>query len=264
MVKFKKQVDKQKISHFLKATPLILFFHCFDKNDFCKVLKNHEAYSKIIENSSFLKWKDTLSDLTKIQESNTQTLIIKSVKNNYAKKVLLALNTFIKPKPTFQENQCIENPCFVEASRENTTSLEKNSFTKNLLENNCNLVQQHNNSKTKKSKTGINVSSLFQGKNILISLHDIKNLALLKNFIQDKNVNLLAGIYQDNIIDNNQIKHLAQICQDKEIYITLLNLLNNSTNQILYNFSKDLNFSYLLFSSNNLICLSKTPGFARV
>lgn len=262
MVKFKKQVDKQKISHFFKATPLILFFHCFDKNDFCKILRNHGAYSKIIENSSFLNREDTLSDLTKIQESNTQILIIKSVKNNYAKKVSLALNNFIKP--SFQENLSIENPSSVEASRENTTSLKKNTFTKSLSENNSNLVQQHNNSKTKKSKTGINMSSLFQGKTILISFHDIKNLALLKNFIQDKNVNLLAGIYQDNIIDNNQIKHLAQICQDKEIYITLLNLLNNSTNQILYNFSKDLNFSYLLFSSNNLICLSKSPGFARV
>lgn len=224
MIKFKKQVGKHKITHFLKATPLILFFNCVDNDDFYKILAN----------SGILKNSDTLSGNTK-KDSNIdewialQSLIIKSIKNNYAKKVVVE-----------------------------KTSLKKNDFMQSLSENQDNPVQQRNNSKSRKIKIDINTLSIFQGKNILMGFRDIKSLALLKDFIENKNVNLLAGIYRDNIIDHNQIKHLARICQGKQVYMSLINLLNTCKNQKLYNLSKNLDFSYLLYSSNNLITLSKT------
>ena len=86
MVKFEKQVAKNKISRFLKTNQLVIIFHCIDHKDFYKKLTK----SLVIKKSSILSFNDkirndSIFDISVAEVKNCiakEGLSIKHVKNN--------------------------------------------------------------------------------------------------------------------------------------------------------------------------------------
>lgn len=92
MVKFEKQVARNKTSCLLKNKSLILFLHCVDKKDFYEKLRKKLIANKALQ-KLFLSNIELSKDCFNIAEiENTlavQGLVVKSVKNSYARWALM-------------------------------------------------------------------------------------------------------------------------------------------------------------------------------
>lgn len=223
MVKFEKQVAKNKISHFLKKSQLVIIIHCMDHNDFYKKLTE----SLITKKSSFLSETINNDSVSKIAELKKfirkEGLSVKLVKNNYAKKALIESSAFL-------------NKLYIDKSSDSRSHI----FTKSAS-----------------SKTNPLFSSLFQGNNVLIGFQKASSLAKIKDFIEDKRIDILGAIYENRVIDHNQIKSLASKCSDKLVYTNFVNVLKNPSFQLTKQLHSNLDFSNLLHLQCKLIYFFK-------
>ena len=211
MVKFEKQVAKNKISQFLKTTPLVIFLHCIDQKDFYEKLAKALIANKPLQNQllSSIEYskakKEGNLNIAEIKNCIAlEGLVIKLVKNNYAKKALL----------------------------ENKALTDKNKISGN---------------------------SLFKASHLLLAFKEINCLPKIKDFIeQDKNINILGAIYkQNNVIDYNQIKTLASISENKQIYANLITVLKTQILTPQMSLANALNFRYLLQHQYKILSLSQ-------
>ena len=136
------------------------------------------------------------------------------------------------------------------------------SSSKNLLE------KKEKSEKEQSSKIKVNnqfsslpaSTSLFQGNNLLIGFKNVKLLTAftsIKGVIDDENINILGGIYENTIVDHNQIKRLAQICADKRIYEIFINVLQSNSLNVIGQLTRPLDFDYLLHPHHKMIALFK-------
>nr|YP_009733053.1 HTH-type transcriptional activator [Jaagichlorella roystonensis]QHU78349.1 HTH-type transcriptional activator [Jaagichlorella roystonensis] len=207
MVKFEKRVAKNKTSHLLKKKPLILFLHCIDKKDFYEKLKKKIIVNKSLQNLllSNIELSKDCFNIEEIENIFTvKGLIVKSVKNNYAKIALM-------------ENKALTN---------------------------------------------IASNPLFKAANLLLVFKDISLLTEIKPLIDDKEFDVLGAIYeQKNVLDAKQIKFLASISQNKQVYVSLIMALNTIKVRPYKQLSNTLDFSYLLQNHYKLLTLSRASAF---
>lgn len=236
MVKFEKRVAINKISHFLKTTPLVIFFHCVDSKDFCeKLILSHKNSSAI----SSIKGNNTLSfnnaDIKECMEFKTPLLTleglnIRVVKNNYAKKAFFDKEIFHDSLP-FKEN----------------------FFSSKVSRSNKRLKKDALQDKR-------NVHSFFQGSQILVAFQKVNYLPFLKDFIEDPKVNVIGAIYENNVIDRDRIKVLTSICNDKRVYIDLISTLRNPNLSLRNKLKEKIDFSFLLYFQSKLQLLLKSKA----
>ena len=142
MVKFEKQVAKNKISRFLKTNQLVIIFHCLDHKDFYKKLTK----SLVIKKSSILSLNDkirndSIFDISVAEVKNfiaKEGLSIKHVKNNYAKKALMEHEAFQNKLGT---NVLSDLPLAIP----NTSSFAKGNFAKDNYKNYLHAAAAKNN-----------------------------------------------------------------------------------------------------------------------
>lgn len=207
MVKFEKQVAKNKTSYLLKKKPLILFLHCIDKNTFFEKLKKKIIVNNALQDlfsSNINLSKDCLNCAEIENRLAIEGLVVKCVKNNYAKIA--------------------------------------------LMEN--------------KTLTNIASNKLFKAANLLLVFKDISLFTKIKQLIDEQHFDILAGIYeQKNVLDIKQIKRLASISQNKQVYVSSIMTLKNIKTTPYNQLSNILDFSYLLQNHYKLLYLIKCSGF---
>ena len=227
MVKLKKRVAVNKISRFFKTTPLVIFFHCNNRSYFNEKVKNSSFFSNAAQ-------QDILKPSMKEQDCSVNINQVDrfSIKNYITKEKLII-------------------------------KLIKNSYAKKALFNNKRLTNKNNNdSLTFDTKTNkMSSLSLFQGNNLLIgfkNLNFLPSLVSLKDFIEDENIEILGGIYDNCVVDHNQIKRLAKISQDLETYKKLNSQLRNNSFNLINNIKGALDLTYLLNPHYRIIFLLKS------
>ena len=227
MVKLKKRVAVNKISHFFKTTPLVIFFHCNSRSYFNDKVKSSPFFN----------------------DTTQQDILKSSVKEQSCPLNLDQLD------PT-SINNCITKEKLI-------VKLIKNSYAKKALFDNKRLTNKNNKGSltfdTKKNK--MSSLSLFQGNNLLIgfrNLRSLPSLVSLKEFIEDENIEILGGIYDNCVVDHNQIKRLAKISQDLETYKRLNSQLRNNSFNLINNIKGALDLAYLLNPHYKIIFLLKS------
>lgn len=255
MVKLKKRVAINKISHFFKTTPLVIFFHCSNRNYFYEKIRKLIALHQPILLSEIIQphvlGGETMTneqniDFTSVKDSiSEEDLIIKLVKNNYARKALL-------------ESKKLKKNDTVSSIKNSSSDFANTSIF--LKKENSNGKDKGNDAFTANKKDKISSTSLFQCNNLLIGFKNIKMVKasnLMNELIDDENIHVLGGIYENSIIDHNQMKRLAQICGDTQIYRTLNNKLQNSTLTLITHLTKPFNLHFLLHPHYKVIALLK-------
>lgn len=274
MVKFKKRVTKHKISGFFKSAPLILFFHGIDRKDFYKTFNQFlitekssslktERESKALQCKDLYFLKKRSDSIPEIEKRIAlQGLIVKSIKNNYAKKYL---QQFLVNE-RFQENSIlksentekvflnkINDPQITGKMSSNKEDRRNHSSRDTLKELNPNLFSLKNESQENQLLT----NSLFQGKILCLGFDNLSFLGEIQSFLEKKNHYVLGAFYDNNIIDQSTVNRLASICQNSTAYPLYLQLLKTCNNRLIGNLSNLLDFSYLLSPQTKLIALMK-------
>lgn len=270
MVKLKKQVAINKISHFFENTQLVVFFHCTNQKYFYEKVRKSLSVKKAdfpkkdVENFLTVKQKNQEFSLNE-KGINKNDIIIKLIKNNYAKKVLIR-KTFSKSLSTFspktldsrQNKDFFKNEGLKKEASPFCTPFKKEEIG-------AYNEKERNNSNRKSDIFSIANQrfmslSLFYGNNLLIGFKNIKTLhktLSIKEFIDDENINLLGGIYENSIINHYQVLRLAQICGDKQVYQRLNNRLQEKSLALVSHLKKPLCFDYLLQPHQKIIALLK-------
>lgn len=124
----------------------------------------------------------------------------------------------------------------------------KNNYAKLALMENKALINAPNN-------------PLFRASNLLLAFKDISLLTKIKHFIEDKELNVLGAIYEhNNVLDTKQIKTLASLNQNKQIYVSLITTLKTINIRPYNQLSHALDFGYLLQNHYKILALSKVSS----
>lgn len=239
MVRFENKVTLNKITHFVQETPLIIFFYCQNQKTFRKKLnvlfastsdQHQEESSPHILGSGKQRQASNNTQSRKLSFFNKQKdFTIKTLKNNYLKKVLLE-------SPAFFRNTCV--PCFHKAP------FEEKKHENFFISTRDDTMRQHQNQNEQyKNKTSLKQESLFQVKNsslfkgnrLVVAFKKVSFLSYLKPFIEDnENIYVLGGIYENTIIDHNQIKRLIENSNNNQVYSSLSRQLKEKALSLLY------------------------------
>ena len=241
MVKFENQVALNKITRFVETSLLVIFFHCPDRNYFQKKL------NKLL----------FLNDYTRNKKNNRPTsedFTIKLVKNNYVKKALLDAKQNLKLglnncSSSFKDTQAStltrSNLIFTNTVQESSKDFvninlhlpkAKKIDEKHGAQNDkVSLGKLHFTQKAgrvitpvMKNKAFEHKNALFQGNRLILTLKKISLLNVIKDLIEDENIHILGGIYENCVIDHNQIKRLIDNSENNFLYLHLNNKLKEN------------------------------------
>lgn len=241
MVKFENQVALNKITRFVETTPLVIFLHCRHRDYFQKKLNRLLSLNDYIGNKE--SSKPTLEDFT-----------IRLVKNNYVKKALLrklSLNnsssslkdskedTFIPHDLIFSDTVQKSSNNFVnrdlpKAKKTNKDGdIKGDTFSHELRNDKVLLKEVQGTPKAKvaplvKNKQFENENALFQGNRLIFTLKKISLLSVIKDLVEEENMHILGGVYENRVIDHNQIKRLIDNSENNFLYLRLNNKLKEN------------------------------------
>lgn len=254
MVKFENRVVLNKISYFLESAPLIVIFHCQNRNYFRKKLnknytnkeqsnlfslpvdcKKNKFTSPFIFSSEKAAYSPSASgDST----TSSRSFIVKSLKNNYVKKVLQKepifswshnrLSAWSKNSISLSDKTLVArvNPRFTSPAR---AGIEKVHITSPVpkIKN----YKKDDKLPLKKIEKPLSVlkNSLFKGNRLVIAFRNVSLLNRIKKIIEEENVYILGGIYENIIIDHNQVKRLIYNCDNNKPYFSLNTKLKERT-----------------------------------
>lgn len=246
MVKFENRVALNKITRFVETTPLVIFFHCHHKNYFQKklsrlLLLNHYTVDE-------KKSKPKLEDFS-----------IKLVKNKYVKKALhKRFNTNNELSPLQQTkidtftclNEVYDNTVpkssWPPAKANSIVQKIKKTHEKQSIQNLNNkwhlrpkilcekrthpleVISQRQSKSFVKNELFEKDNSLFKGNRFIFTLKKISFLSYIKDFVEDENIHILGGIYENCVIDHNQVKRLVNTSENNSLYLHLNNSLKQN------------------------------------